>query len=451
MQHTGKIHSAKDSCIYFSNVKFAVQCMKRNRQIQLYMVLAVLMIAQIFVMLFDGYGISGRKDGKQDEPVKEASQDIISEPRELYARSAVLMDADSGRILFGKEEKKVRPMASTTKIMTCILTLENMTENQKAKVSDNAARQPKVRLGVKSGEEYYMKDILHSLMLESHNDSAVLLAEEIGGSVEGFAAMMNKKAKELGCSDTHFVTPNGLDGEDDGGAHGTTAADLARIMKYCITESPKKEEFLKVTRAKSYDFTSIDGKRKFSCNNHNAFLTMMEGALSGKTGFTAKAGYCYVGALKRDERTFIVALLACGWPNNKSYKWKDTRKLMEYALDNYEYRDVWQKLPETEIAVRGGVDKKDDFHMDSEVPIGISAGDAQESLKVLLRKDEEVSVKKEQKKTLKAPVKKGDIAGKVTYILFGKELKSYDIVALDSVKKRDAGWCFDKALQLLLL
>ena len=335
--------------------------------------------------------------------------------------------------------------------MTCILTLENMTENQKAKVSDNAARQPKVRLGVKSGEEYYMKDILHSLMLESHNDSAVLLAEEIGGSVEGFAAMMNKKAKELGCSDTHFVTPNGLDGEDDGGAHGTTAADLARIMKYCITESPKKEEFLKVTRAKSYDFTSIDGKRKFSCNNHNAFLTMMEGALSGKTGFTAKAGYCYVGALKRDERTFIVALLACGWPNNKSYKWKDTRKLMEYALDNYEYRDVWQKLPETEIAVRGGVDKKDDFHMDSEVPIGISAGDAQESLKVLLRKDEEVSVKKEQKKTLKAPVKKGDIAGKVTYILFGKELKSYDIVALDSVKKRDAGWCFDKALQLLLL
>lgn len=341
-------------------------------------------------------------------------------------------------------------MASTTKIMTCILTLENMTEAQKAKVSDNAARQPKVRLGVKSGEEYYIKDILYSLMLESHNDSAVIIAEEIGGSVEGFAAMMNKKAKELGCEDTHFVTPNGLDGEDGGGAHGTTAADLARIMKYCITESPKKEEFLKVTRKKSYEFASIDGKRRFSCNNHNAFLTMMEGALSGKTGFTSKAGYCYVGALKRDERTFIVALLACGWPNNRSYKWKDTRKLMEYALDNYQYRDVWQKLPESEIAVEGGVDKENAFHMGCEVSVGLHL-EEEESLKVLLRKDEEVSVKKEQKKVLKAPVKKGETAGKITYMLFGKELKSYDIITLDSVEKRDAEWCFDRALQLVLL
>lgn len=424
--------------------------MKRNRQIQLYMVLAVLMIAQIFMMLFDGYSLSGRKSGQTDEPVKEASQEIISEPKELYARSAVLMDADSGRILFGKEEKKVRPMASTTKIMTCILTLENMTEAQKAKVSDNAARQPKVRLGVKSGEEYYIKDILYSLMLESHNDSAVIIAEEIGGSVEGFAAMMNKKAKELGCEDTHFVTPNGLDGEDGGGAHGTTAADLARIMKYCITESPKKEEFLKVTRKKSYEFASIDGKRRFSCNNHNAFLTMMEGALSGKTGFTSKAGYCYVGALKRDERTFIVALLACGWPNNRSYKWKDTRKLMEYALDNYQYRDVWQKLPESEITVEGGVDKENAFHMGCEVSVGLPL-EEEESLKVLLRKDEEVSVKKEQKKVLKAPVKKGETAGKITYMLLEKELKSYDIVTFDSVEKRDAEWCFDRALQLVLL
>lgn len=425
--------------------------MKKNRQIQLYMVLAVLMIAQIFVMLFDGYGRSGRKDGQQDEPAKEASQEISSEPRELYARSAVLMDADSGRILFGKEEKKVRPMASTTKIMTCILALEHMDEDQKAKVSSNAARQPKVRLGVKSGEEYYIKDVLHSLMLESHNDSAVIIAEEIGGSVEGFAKMMNDKARELGCADTHFVTPNGLDGEDDGGAHGTTAADLARIMKYCITESPKREEFLKVTRTKSYEFSSVDGKRRFSCNNHNAFLTMMEGALSGKTGFTAKAGYCYVGALKRDERTFIVALLACGWPNNKSYKWKDTRKLMEYALENYEYRDVSQEFPESMVTVEGGVDKKDDFHMGCKVPVGIPPEDAKESLEVLLRKDEEVSVKKEQKKVLKAPVKKGDRVGKVTYILLGKELKSYDIVTFDSAEKRDAEWCFDKALQLILL
>ena len=193
--------------------------MKRSRQLQLYMILAVLVIGQILVMVSGSPGFFGKKDEKSLGPAKEVSQEIGNEPKNLYAQSAVLIDADSGRILFGKDEHKVRPMASTTKIMTCILTLENMTQDQKVKVSQKAAGQPKVRLGVKSGEEYYIKDILHSLMLESHNDSAVMIAEAIGGSVEAFAKMMNEKARELGCKDTHFVTPNGLDGEDEGGIH----------------------------------------------------------------------------------------------------------------------------------------------------------------------------------------------------------------------------------------
>ena len=185
--------------------------MKKNRRIHFYMVLAVLAAVQIFAMMPGNFMFFGKKDGEMKGPVREASQEISSEPEKLYAQSAVLIDADSGRILFGKNEDEVRPMASTTKIMTCILALENMEEGQRAKVSDNAARQPKVRLGVRSGEEYYIRDILHSLMLESHNDSAVIIAEAIGGSVENFAAMMNKKAQELGCADTHFVTPNGLE------------------------------------------------------------------------------------------------------------------------------------------------------------------------------------------------------------------------------------------------
>ena len=139
------------------------------------------------------------------------AEDAGDEPKELYAQSAVLIDADSGRILFGKEEKKVRPMASTTKIMTCIITLEQMEEGQAAQVSDYAVCQPKVRLGVRGKEEYYIGDLLYSLMLESHNDSAVVIAEEIAGSVEAFADLMNEKAQELGCKDTHFITPNGLD------------------------------------------------------------------------------------------------------------------------------------------------------------------------------------------------------------------------------------------------
>ena len=371
------------------------------------------------------------------------------EPDNLYARSAVLMDADSGRILFGKEERTVHPMASTTKIMTCILALEHMSEGQTMEVSDYAVCQPKVRLGVKSGEEYALRDLLYSLMLESHNDSAVIVAEGIGGNVEGFAEMMNQKAKEIGCKDTHFVTPNGLDGEDEEGIHATTAADLALIMRYCIMESPKKEEFLEITRTKSYQFSDLGKKRNFSCQNHNAFLTMMEGALSGKTGFTADAGYCYVGALKRDDRTFIVALLACGWPNNKGYKWKDTKKLMQYGLDNYEYRDIWEPVKEQRIPVEYGVMAGDPYAMSGVVSVGLEENE--EKLPVLLRKDEKVKRTVEIEEKFHAPVKKGEKAGSVTYTLDGMRLGKYEIVTLQKVQKRDISWCFRQIIEKICL
>ena len=259
-------------------------------------------------------------------------------PGQLYARSAVLMDADSGRILFAKNAETERPMASTTKIMTCILALERADPDESVSVSANAAAQPRVRLGTVEGQKFKLKDLLYSLMLESHNDTAVMLAEHLAGSVEQFADEMNQKARELGLSHTHFVTPNGLDGADDGGSHRTTAKELARIMRYCVMESSKRKEFLEITGASSYQFSDLEQTQTYSCINHNAFLTMMEGAISGKTGFTGEAGYCYVGALKREKRTFIVALLACGWPNNRSYKWEDTKKLMEYGLEHFEYQ-----------------------------------------------------------------------------------------------------------------
>lgn len=113
-------------------------------------------------------------------------------------------------------------------------------------------------------------------MLESHNDAAVMIAETIGGSIEGFAALMNEKAAAIGCTDTHFVTPNGLDASDAGGDHHTTAADLARIMRYCIKTSPKATEFLAVTQTRSYTFWDLEKKNMFNCCNHNALLDQME-------------------------------------------------------------------------------------------------------------------------------------------------------------------------------
>ncbi len=369
-------------------------------------------------------------------------------PEQLYARSAVLMDADSGRVLFGKEEREIRPMASTTKIMTCILALENQEEGQVVTASAYAAGRPKVKLGVKEQEQFYLRDLLYSLMLESHNDSAVVIAEGISGTVEEFAKLMNQKAGELGCQDTHFVTPNGLDDSDEGGIHATTARDLATIMRYCIKQSPCREEFLEITRTKNYQFSDVDGGRSFSCVNHNAFLDMMDGALTGKTGFTSDAGYCYVGALERDGRTFIVALLACGWPNNKSYKWTDTRKLMEYGIANYQYRDVWEAAVLPAAERKNGVEEESPYETELYMPVCV---EGKEEIPLLLRADEGVEIKTEVKDSLTAPVSKGDVVGSVRYILEGEEIASYQVVAGEDIRERDLNWALCWIVRLALM
>lgn len=356
---------------------------------------------------------------------------------QLYAQSAVLMDADSGRILFAKNGQEERAMASTTKIMTCILALENGDLSEEITVSAEAASQPAVRLGMREGQRFRLNDLLYSLMLESHNDSAVAVAECVGGTVEGFAAMMNRKAMELGCSDTYFITPNGLDAEDETGKHHTTAADLARIMKYCIMDSEKKDAFLEITRTESYQFLDCDGSGSYSCSNHNSFLHMMEGALSGKTGFTADAGYCYVGALRRDDRTFIVALLACGWPNNKGYKWSDTRKLMDYALENYQYREFGTEEETVSVVVENGT--AGGFPGAGGVQIGASA--ETEPFRVLLKSGEEIDVEYDVPESVEAPVEKGQTLGTVVYSLNGGTLREYPLTADASVRKRDFSVC----------
>lgn len=356
---------------------------------------------------------------------------------QLYAQSAVLMDADSGRILFAKNGQEERAMASTTKIMTCILALENGDLSEEITVSAEAASQPAVRMGMREGQRFRLNDLLYSLMLESHNDSAVAVAECVGGTVEGFAAMMNRKAMELGCSDTYFITPNGLDAEDETGKHHTTAADLARIMKYCIMDSEKKDAFLEITRKESYQFSDCDGSGSYSCSNHNSFLHMMEGALSGKTGFTADAGYCYVGALRRDDRTFIVALLACGWPNNKGYKWSDTRKLMDYALENYQYREFGTEEETVSVVVENGT--AGGFPGADGVQIGASA--ETEPFRVLLKSGEEIDVEYDVPESVEAPVEKGQTLGTVIYSLNGGTLREYPLTADASVRKMDFSVC----------
>lgn len=325
--------------------------------------------SQVESLQMEGVVGDAAESGDRNGAAAAVGQEVQEEPvLSLHAKGAVLMDGYTGRVLYGKDASLVLPMASTTKIMTCIVALEYGNPDDLVEVSAYAASMPDVQLGIHKGEHYRLGDLLYSLMLESHNDAAVAIAEHIAAGqigntaqeaeknaaertveeskalVSSFAALMNQKAKEIGCENTYFITPNGLDAsvvqEDEAGnqkesVHSTTAEELALIMRYCLSQSEKSQEFVKLTQTRDVVITDETKSRSFSCTNHNRYLDMKEGAVSGKTGFTGKAGYCYVGAVNQNGVYLIVALLACGWPPSKNLKWQDMNTLVDYGLENY--------------------------------------------------------------------------------------------------------------------
>ena len=365
---------------------------------------------------------------------------VAEEPAELYALSAVLMDGESGRVLYEKDGERPLANASTTKVLTCIVALENSSGDDYVQVSQNAASQPEVKLGLQKGEQYYLEDLLYSLMLKSHNDAAVAIAEHCGGSVEGFARMLNRKAKQIGCKDTYFITPNGLDAEDENGKHHTTARDLALIMRYAV----KNETFLHIAQTRDYTFSEITGKRTFSVHNANAFLDMRDGVLAGKTGYTSQAGYCYVCAWEKEGKTFIVSLLGCGWPNHKTYKWSDTEKLLDFGDYNYEYETYWKEPQTGKILVTDGVE--DDQDIGTKIYLrgkcSVTAYDREKE--VLLKKGETVTCKIEIPQKVSAPVLKGEKLGRIAYYLDGKLIDFYPVYAEKSVEKISFKWYTEK-------
>lgn len=404
------------------------------------------------------------------------SNDNSEKPSQLYAQGACLMDAESGRVLFEKNGEKILPMASTTKIMTLIVILENADLEDVVTVSSNAAKQPDVQLNICTGEQYKLKDLVYSLMLESHNDSAVALAEHIGSKSLGevitkettteqsnkyvaqFAKLMNNKATELGCKDTYFITPNGLDATitEDGleKTHSTTTEELCKIASYAI----KNNDFIEITNTKSHTFSDCTGKRSCTVNNKDRFLDIYEGAIGIKTGFTNKAGYCFVGAVKQGNKTLVSAVLGSGWPPNKNYKWADTKKLMDYGVKNYEYYnfdefeiDKSKLLP---ITVENGKTEKIDgiakIHYKIKSDNNSKSSKEKKTEGILMKKNEKIEIIYKIPKKLEAPVLRDTEIGKVSYLVDGKEWKVDTLVTTETVEKIDLEWCFRQVLNLFL-
>lgn len=266
--------------------------------------------------------------------ITEPTQTVYGEIEKpsVVAQGAVLMEMETGRVLWGKNENEPMAMASTTKIMTAILAIESGKLDETVVASKRAASAPKVRMNLQIGEEHRLEDLLYPLMLQSSNDAAIAIAEHVGGSVEGFCQMMTEKAKELGAEDTIFESPNGL----DVGNHHSTAKDMALITRYALNN----EKFIQITNTPSITIpirSEDAGKQKtYTVVNHNRLLNEYEGAIGVKTGFTGKAGQCFVGAAKRDDMTLISVVLASGWgTNGKEQKWKDSKALLNYGFQNY--------------------------------------------------------------------------------------------------------------------
>lgn len=349
----------------------------------------------------------------------------------MYARSYALTDGVTGRVLVGNQETTPMANASTTKILTCIVTLENCDIEESVVISENAASQPRVRLGMQEGEVYPLKDLLYGLMLESYNDCAVAIAEHVAGSVEAYADMLNQKAKDIGCKDTYFITPNGLDAETTTDFHHTTAEDLCNIMSYCVWSSPKQEMFLEITQTREYEGKSE--KKNYHFYNRNSFLDQMEGVVSGKTGYTSKAGYCYVAALEKDGRRYCIALLACGWPNNKTYKWKDARRLFEHGIENYNNVKIAEGEVKEELVVDGCVGEANLSCINRKMTMTLTG--FAKSKEVLLHDTEEVQKEIVLYTDEELPYEKGQVLGECTYYIDDVILESIPLVANQSCGK----------------
>lgn len=248
---------------------------------------------------------------------------------EVSARSAALLDVDSGRFLYEKEAHRRMPIASVTKIMTAIVAIEYGDLSDRVQVSSRAEGVEGSSIYLKAGERIPLEHLLYGLMLRSGNDAAVAIAEHVGGSVEGFVYMMNEKAEYLGLSDTHFANPHGLDHPD----HYSTAADLARLAAYAM-KNPTFREIVS-TEVKTVPWPGETWHRKWY--NKNKMLRYYRWADGIKTGYTKQARRTLVSSANRDGRRLICVTL------NAPDDWNDSMRLLEFGYREFSPVDVVKK------------------------------------------------------------------------------------------------------------
>ena len=356
--------------------------------------------------------------------ILETSGNISDEPV-INSRAAIVFDRNSKCILYSKNADIKKAMASTTKIMTSIIVLENCEDlNRTVTITQKAAGTGGSRLGLKKDDKITIYDLLYGLMLRSGNDAAVALAIEIGGSIEGFADLMNAKAKELGLANTHFVTPHGLDNNE----HYTTAYELAVLTDYSL----KNEDFAKIVGTKNYTIT-VNGSPK-QLNNTNELLGVLNGVVGVKTGFTNNAGRCLVTETKRGDMDIITVVLGA---DTKKYRTKDSIELIEYTFSNFTKVNIQEKAEEEFESWKAINLNRINLIKSKQSKINLKLSEF-EKVNVPIRKDKIDSIEYciNAISEIEAPIEQNRKIGTLTIKLDGEILESIDIICSEKVERK---------------
>lgn len=339
----------------------------------------------------------------------------------LNSRRYIIFDRLSKRALYGKDIDKETAMASTTKIMTAIIVLENCNNlKEEFTIPEKVSHVQGSTLGLKKDDKITLNDLLYGLLLRSGNDCAVALSIAIAENTENFISLMNKKAKDLGLTKTHFVTPHGLDDPN----HYTTPYELALITDYAL----KNEKFAKIVKTVNYTI-QINNVPKEIKNTNEVLCNNVEGVYGVKTGFTNNAGRCLVTSVKRNNLDFIIIVLAA---DSRKYRAEDTVKLINYAFKNYRYENL-----ETEIT--------EEFNNWQYINLErITVNKAQNKLRVVLGNykikslatNKDITFETNAISYKEAPIQKNEKVGNII-VKNGEEIiETIDILAANNVERR---------------
>lgn len=362
-----------------------------------------------------------------NEIKKETIEAVSKNTEELKLNSKIglIFDRNSKTILYDKNGLKQVPMASTTKIMTAIVVLENANLDDIVTISKKAAGTGGSRLGLKTNDKITVHDLLYGLMLKSGNDAAVALAEHVGGGIDGFAELMNKKASEMGLVNSHFVTPHGLDQEK----HYTTAYELACMADYALN-IPK---FREIVGSKKYNITI--NARSSLIGNTNELLGNLYGVYGVKTGFTNGAGRCLVTACKRDDIDIITVVLSA---NTKKERTLDSVKLIEYTNKNYDVINIEEKIKEKFNNWKQLNEKRIYINKAKTQNINLQIEDLKYSKMAVNKKDiDKINIEINSLYYLEAPVHENQIIGNVKVKMGDETIAILNIYNKELIHKKD--------------